>query len=191
MQILPNCLYVVAHGSSKTTVCIEGMQKSCAAFTLRTGVLSKMFAIKSCRNPARHIFSWLPGEAVGLHTGVLTKTFAMSVLYLKSELNCGLGAINGEDASKAGGHGSQRARFPVSLRSVQLARFSVSLRIGGHLAHLPISLRTGLRSHTSRSVKVKQLSARHLLQPLKPRHVASHEWLTERTRFELYKRVRY
>ena len=35
---------------------------------------------------------------------------AMSVLYLKSELNCGLGAINGEDASKAGGHGSQRAR---------------------------------------------------------------------------------
>ena len=48
------------------------------------GVLSKTFAIKSCRNPARHIFPWLPGEAVGLHTGVLTKTFAMSVLYLKT-----------------------------------------------------------------------------------------------------------
>ena len=191
MQILPNCLYVVAHGSSKTTVCVEGMHKSCAALTLHTGVLSKTFAIKSCRNPARHIFSWLPGEAVGLHTGVLTKTFAMSVLYLKSELNCGLGAINGEDASKAGGHGSQRARFPVSLRSVQLARFPVSLRIGGQLARLSVSLRTGLRSHASRSVKVKQLSARHLLQPLKPRHVASREWLTKRTRFELYKRLRY
>ena len=121
MQILPNCLYVVAHGSSKTTICVEGMHKSCAALTLHTGVLSKTFAIKSCRNLARHIFSWLPGEAVGLHTGVLTKTFVMSVLYLKSELNCGLGAINGEDASKAGGHGSQRPRFLVSLRSVQLA----------------------------------------------------------------------
>ena len=82
MQILPNCLYVVAHGSSKTTVCVEGMYKSCAALTLHMCVLSKMFAIKSCRNTARHIFSWLPGEAVGLHTGVLTKTFAMNVLYL-------------------------------------------------------------------------------------------------------------
>src|SRR3989337_1134463 len=123
MQILPNCLYVVAHGSSKTTVCVEGMHKSRAAFTLHTGVLSKTFAIKSCRNPARHIFSWLPreavglhtgvltntfaiksctnparhifpwlpGEVVGLHTGVLTKMFAMSVLYLKTILNCGLG----------------------------------------------------------------------------------------------------
>ena len=118
MQILPNCLYVVAHGSSKTTVYVEGMHKSCAALTLHTGVLSKTFVIKSCRNPARHIFSWHQGEAVGLHTDVLTKTFAMSVLYIKSKLNCGLGAINGEDASKAGGHGSQRARFPVSLRSV-------------------------------------------------------------------------
>ena len=127
MQILPNCLYVVAHGSSRTTVCVEGMHKSCAALTLHTGVLSKSFVTKSCRNPARHIFSWLPGEAVGLHTGVLTKTFAMSLLYLKSELNYGLGDINGEDASMAGGHGSQRARFPVSLRSVQLARFSVNL----------------------------------------------------------------
>ena len=95
------------------------------------GVLSKTFAIKSCRNPARHIFSWLPGEAVGLHTGVLTKTFAMSVLYLKSELNCALGTINGEDASKAGGHGSQRARFPVRLCSIKLACFPVSLHIGG------------------------------------------------------------
>ena len=60
--------------------------------------------------------------------GVLTKTFAMSVLYFKSELNCGMGAINGEDASKAGGNGSQRARFRVSLRSVRLACFMVSLR---------------------------------------------------------------
>ena len=47
------------------------------ALTLHMGVLSKTFAIKSCRNPARHIFSWLPGEAVALHTGVLTKTFAI------------------------------------------------------------------------------------------------------------------
>ena len=131
MQILPNCLYVVAHGSSKTTVYIEGMHKSCAALTLHMGALSKSFAIKSCRNLARHIFFWLPREAIGLHMGVLTKTFAMSVLYLKSELNYGLGAINGEDASKAGGHGSQRARFPVSLRSVQLRRFLVSLHTRG------------------------------------------------------------
>ena len=123
-------MYVVAHGSSKTNTCVEGMHKSCAALNLHTGVLSKTFAIKSRKNPARHIFPWLPGEAVGLHTGVLTKTFAMSVLYLKSELNSGLGAINGEDASKAGGHGSQRAHFPVSLRGVQLGRFLVSLRIG-------------------------------------------------------------
>ena len=92
---------------------------------------------------------------------------------------------------KAGGRGSQRARFPVSLHSVQLARFLVSLRIRGQLAPLSVSLRTGLRSHASRSAKVKQLSARHLLQPLKPRQVAPHEWLTERTRFELYKRLRY
>ena len=81
---------------------------------MHTGVLSRTFAMKSYTNPARHIFARLPGEVVGLHTGVLTKTFAMSVLYLKSELNYGLGAINGEDASKAGGHGSQRARFPVT-----------------------------------------------------------------------------
>jgi len=79
----------------------------------------------------------------------------------------------------------------MSPRSVQLARFLVSLRIGGHLARLSVSLRTELRLHASRSVKVKQLSARHLLQPLKPRHVTSHEWLTERTWFELYKRLRY
>ena len=150
---------MVPHGSSKTTVCVEGMHKSCVALTLHTGILSKTFAIKRCRNPARHIFSWLPGEAVGLHMSVLTKTFAMSVLYLKSELNCGLGAINGDDASKAGGHGSQRARFPVSLHSVQLARFLVSLRTRGQLARLSISLRTGRRSHASCSVKVKRLSA--------------------------------
>jgi hypothetical protein len=128
---------------------------------LHTGVLSKTFVIKSCTNPARHIFARLHGEAVGLHTGVLTKTFAMSVLYLKTVLNCGLGTINGEDASKAGGHGSQRARFPVSLHSVQLACFPVSLHIGEQLARLSVSLRTGLRAHASRSVK--QLSARHLL----------------------------
>ena len=161
MQILPNCLYVVAHGSSKTTVCVERMHKSRTALTLHTGVLSKTFAIKSCRNPARHIFSCLSGEAVGLHTGVLTKTFAMSVLYLKSELNYGLGAINGEDASKTGGHRSQRARFPVSLHRVQLARFPVSLCTQGQLARLSVSLHTGPRSHTSRSVN--QLSAQHLL----------------------------
>ena len=75
----------------------------------------------------------------------------MSVLYLKTVLNCGLGAINGEDARKAGGHGIQRAHFPVSLRSVQLARFQVSLRIGVQLARLPFSQ------------AVKHLSARHLL----------------------------
>ena len=52
---------------------------------------------------------------------------------------------------KAGGHGSQRARFLVSLRSVQLARFSVSLRIGVQLARLPFSQ------------ALKHMSARHLL----------------------------
>ena len=126
-----------------------------------------MFYLNRLRSRAAEIllgtFSWLRGEAVSLHTGVLTKTFAMSVLYLKSELNCGLGAINGEDASKAGGHGSQRARFLVSLRSIQLACFLVSLCIGGLLARLSVSLHTGLRSHASRSVKLKQLSTRHLL----------------------------
>ena len=75
----------------------------------------------------------------------------MSVFYLKTELNCSLGAINGEDASKAGGHGSQRARFPVSLRGVQLACFQVSLRIGVQLARLPFSQ------------ALNHLSARHLL----------------------------
>ena len=115
------------------------------------GVLSITFEIKSCRNPARYIFSWLRGEAVSLHTGVLTKTFAMSVLYLKTILNCGLGAINGEDANKAGSHGSQRARFPVSLCGVQLACFPVSLRIGVQLARLPFSQAP------------KHLPARHLL----------------------------
>ena len=48
------------------------------------GHAKQPFALKGCINPARHIFPWLPGEAVGLHTGVLTKTFAMSVLYLKT-----------------------------------------------------------------------------------------------------------
>ena len=160
MQILPNCLYVVAHGSSKTTVCVEGMHKSCAALSLHTGVLSKTFAIKSCTNPARHIFPWLPGEAVGLHTGVLTKTFAMSVLYLKSELNCGLGAINGEE-------GGRPWKSKGSLPSEPAQRIARTLP--GEPAHwrtacTPLGqLRTGLRSHASRSVKVKQLSARHLL----------------------------
>ena len=51
---------------------------------LHTGHAKQPFALKGCRNPARHIFPWLPGEAVGLHTGVLTKMFAMSVLYLKT-----------------------------------------------------------------------------------------------------------
>ena len=51
---------------------------------LHTGHAKQPFALKGCRNPARHIFPWLPGEAVGLHTGVLTKTFAMTVLYLKT-----------------------------------------------------------------------------------------------------------
>ena len=75
----------------------------------------------------------------------------MSVLYLKTVLNYGLGAINGEDASKAGGHGSQMARFRVSLRGVQLARFPLSLHIGVQLARLPFSQ------------ALKHLSARHLL----------------------------
>ena len=79
------------------------------------------------------------GKLSVLHKGVLTKTFAMSVLYLKTVLNCGLGTLNVEDASKAGGHGSQRARFPVSLHGVQLTRFPVSLRIGVQLARLPFS----------------------------------------------------
>ena len=100
------------------------MHKSRSHFAY--GVLSKTFAIKSRKNLARHIFPWLPGEAVGLHTSVLIKTFAMSVLYLKTVLNYGLGAINVEDASKAGGHGSQRARFSVSLCGIQLARFPVT-----------------------------------------------------------------
>ena len=62
------------------------MLKRCTdlALTLHAGVLSKPFAIKSCTNPAQPIFPWLPGEAVSLHTGVLTKTSAMSVLYLKT-----------------------------------------------------------------------------------------------------------
>ena len=51
---------------------------------LHTGQAKQPFALKGCRNPARHIFPWLPREAVGLHMGVLTKTFAMSVLYLKT-----------------------------------------------------------------------------------------------------------
>ena len=52
------------------------------ALALHIGALSKTFAINSCTNPARHIFPWFPGEAIGLH--ILTKTFAMSVLYLKT-----------------------------------------------------------------------------------------------------------
>ena len=127
------------------------------ALTLHTGVLSKTFVIKSSKNPARHIFSWLPG-AVGLHTGVLTKTFAMSVLYLKSELNCGLGAINGEVASKAGDHGSQRAPFPVSLRSIQLTRFPVSL----HSSLLARSLSAGAAVYSHASRRLTRLLGRHV-----------------------------
>ena len=48
------------------------------------GHAKQPFASKGCKNPARHIFPWLPGEVVSLHTGLLTKTFAMSVLYLKT-----------------------------------------------------------------------------------------------------------
>ena len=138
MQILPNCLYVVAHGSSKTTVCVEGMHKSCAALTLHTGVLFKTFAIKSWRNPARHIFSWLPGEAVGLHTGVLTETFAMSVLYLKSELNCGLGTINGEDASKAGAMEVKglASRWACAAYSSHASRRASTLEYSSHASRL-------------------------------------------------------
>ena len=50
---------------------------------LHMGHAKQPFALKGCRNPARHIFPWLSGEALGLHMGVLTKMFAMSVLYLK------------------------------------------------------------------------------------------------------------
>ena len=60
-------------------------------------------------------------------------------------------AWNGEDASKAGGHGSQRARFPVIFRGVQLACFPLSLRIGVQLARLLFSQ------------ALKHLSTRHLL----------------------------
>ena len=63
---------------------------------LHTGHAKQPFALKGCRNPARHIFPWLPGEAVGLHTGVLTKMFAMSVLYLKTKLNWGNRIKTGE-----------------------------------------------------------------------------------------------
>ena len=51
---------------------------------LHTGHAKQPFALKGCRNPARHIFPWLHGEAVGLYTCVVTKTFVMSVLYLNT-----------------------------------------------------------------------------------------------------------
>ena len=80
----------------------------------------------------------------------------MSVLYLKSELNSGLGAINGEDASKVGGHGSQRARFPVSLHGIQLARFPMSLRIEVPLARLPFSQgQAAVRTTPPTAIKTK------------------------------------
>ena len=47
------------------------------ALTFHAGVLSKMFAMKSCTNSTRHIFPWLTGDAVGLHMGVLSKMFAI------------------------------------------------------------------------------------------------------------------
>ena len=59
---------------------------------------------------------------------------------------------------KAGGHGSLRARFLVSLHDIQLARFLVSLRIGVHLARLPFSQ------------ALKHLSPRHLLAIKRVRH---------------------
>ena len=79
-----------------------------------------MFYLKHLRSRAAQIllgtFSLgFLGKLSVLHTGVLTKMFAMIVLYLKTVLNCGLGATNVEDVSKAGGHGSQKARFPMSL----------------------------------------------------------------------------
>ena len=40
-----------------------------------------------------------------------------------------------------------------------LTRFLVSLRIAGQLVRLSVSLRIGLYSHASRSVKVKEFSA--------------------------------
>ena len=48
------------------------------------GVLSKTF-VKRCTKLAWHIFHWLTREALGLHTGVLSKMFAMSVLNLKTK----------------------------------------------------------------------------------------------------------
>ena len=71
-------------GHAKQPFALKGCTNPAMLSLCIRAFLSKTFAIKSCRNPARHIFSWLPGEAVGLHTGVLTKTFAMSVLYLKT-----------------------------------------------------------------------------------------------------------
>ena len=88
MQILPNCLYMVAHGSSKTTICIEGMYKSC----------STHFLLAWCRSLALHTvfnlnrFLWRDAQilryefsldlrgrtiALTLHMGVLSKTFAI------------------------------------------------------------------------------------------------------------------
>ena len=72
----------------------------------------------------------------------------MNVLYLKTVLNCGLGAINVEDASKAGRHGSQRARFPVSLRSVQLARFPFSQGQAAVRTAPPTAIKTKTRGDT-------------------------------------------
>ena len=48
-------------------------RRSCS----RHQCLSKTFAMKSCTNPARHIFPWLTGEGVSLHAGGLSKMFAM------------------------------------------------------------------------------------------------------------------
>ena len=91
-------------------------------------------------------------------------------------LNNGSGAINVEEGGRPW---KSKGSLPSEPAQRTARTLPVSLRIGGQLARLSVSLRTGLRSHASRSVKVKQLSARHLLQPLKPRHVASREWLTE------------
>ena len=134
-----------------------------------------MFYLKRLRSRAAQILLGtfllgFLGKLSVLHTGVLTKTFAMSVLYLETILNCGLGIINGEDASKVGGHGSQRARFRVSLHGIQLACFPMSLR-GVQLACFPVSLRIGVQlARLSFSQALKHLSAWHLLAIKRVRH---------------------
>ena len=103
-------------------------------------------------------------------------------------LNSGSGAINGEDDGQPW---KSKGLLPSEPAQRTTRTLPGDLRIGGQLARLSVSLRIILCLHASRLVKVKQLCARHLLQPLKLRHVASREWLKERTWFELYKCLRY